>query len=276
MKDGVELKTKRKKQNFFLPCKSITTSILIRDFFGFNAGMASKGGTSEGCLGLPSISRRWKQHESWSTRERPTQLNVVKLGISPALQVCVCVIGSGAALPLRLRWFQRTFPRWDESYQKECNHSINGRESATVKSTGMSITSWFFQRNHTTTWKSSPQQTPSWRWLKKKIHPATTPCKVVVLFLFLSSARNHRFTIRIYSPEAPRGSFSLSLFILTFSTHTGGKKKKIIVSRTARSCVSMCVWRCVFPQQTGHSLHTHTHTHTQCTDERSTIYSAKA
>lgn len=90
MKDGVELKTKRKKQNFFLPCKSITTSILIRDFFGFNAGMASKGGTSEGCLGLPSISRRWKQHESWSTRERPTQLNVVKLGISPALQVCVC------------------------------------------------------------------------------------------------------------------------------------------------------------------------------------------
>lgn len=170
---------------------------------------------------------------------------------------CVCVIGSGAALPLRLRWFQRTFPRWDESYQKECNHSINGRESATVKSTGMSITSWFFQRNHTTTWKSSPQQTPSWRWLKKKIHPATTPCKVVVLFLFLSSARNHRFTIRIYSPEAPRGSFSLSLFILTFSTHTGGKKKKIIVSRTARSCVSMCVWRCVFPQQTGHSLHTH-------------------
>jgi hypothetical protein len=42
----------------------MTTSILMRDFFGFKAGMASKGGTSEGCLGLPSISRRWKQHES--------------------------------------------------------------------------------------------------------------------------------------------------------------------------------------------------------------------
>lgn len=64
-----------------LPCKSITTSILMRDFFGFKAGMASNGGTSEGCLGLPSISRRWKQHESWSTSERPAQFIVVKLGI---------------------------------------------------------------------------------------------------------------------------------------------------------------------------------------------------
>jgi hypothetical protein len=169
------------------------------------------------------------------------------------------MIGSGAALPLRLRWFQRTFPRWDESYQKECNHSINGGESATVKSTGMSITSWFFQRNHTTTWKSSPQQTPSWRWLKKKILPATTPCKVVVLFLFLSSARNHRFTIRIYSPEAPRGSFSLSLFILTFSTHTGGEKKKL-------SCleplvhVCLCVFGGAFFPNKPDTACTHTHT----------------
>lgn len=246
----------------------------MRDFFGFNAGMASKGGTSEGCLGLPSISRRWKQHESWSTRERPTQLNVVKLGISPALQVCV--IGSGAALPLRLRWFQRTFPRWDESYQKECDHSIYGGESATVKSTGMSITSWFFQRNHTTTWKSSPQQTPSWRWLKKKIHPATTPCKVVVLFLFLSSARNHRFTIRIYSPEAPRGSFSLSLSLHShvLNTHRGEKEKNYRVSNRSFMCVYVCL--AVRFSPTNRTQLAHTHTHTQCTDERSTIYSAKA
>ncbi len=51
----------------------------MRDFLGFKTGMVNKGGTIEGRL--PSVSLRWKQLDSWSTSERPTQLKAVKLDI---------------------------------------------------------------------------------------------------------------------------------------------------------------------------------------------------